>query len=138
MSANSSTPNVAFAVQSMYAAAPIKVKFAPISISADATGGNGASIVAAVTGKKIRVMGVMMRAISGTTPTGTWQSGTTVLTGSKLIPVASATLLDSFDTGPFGLFETASGVALTFKATNADNRFSGYLVYVEVDGNVNQ
>lgn len=103
-------------------------KFAPI---AAATSGNN-SLVAAVTGKKIRVLAMFLIAgAAGNIYFTAGNSGTVVFGGSSnkiQLPDNGGFVL------PFSLagwFETSAGTALVLNASST-GPFSGGLVYVEV------
>jgi hypothetical protein len=97
-------------------------KFAPIDVSSS---GNN-EVVAAVTGKKIRVL--RWGLTSNGTVSAKWRSGSTDLTGPRpLIQYASAG--GSFC--PLGLFETASGEALNLNLSGTV-AVGGEILYAEV------
>lgn len=99
-------------------------KFAVID---HATNGNN-TLVAAVTGKKIRVLDIVL--ISSGTTTVRFQSGAggTALTGQMSLTAQSG-LAPGFC--PVGHFETAAGALLNMEL-NAAVSIDGWLVYVEV------
>lgn len=87
------------------------------------------TLVAAVTGKKIRVLNIVL--ISAGTMTVRFESGAsgTALTGQMTV-AAGTGFAPGYD--PLGLFETAAGQLLNLElsaATSAD----GWLTYVEID-----
>jgi hypothetical protein len=105
---------------------PLQPKFA--SISASGNGNN--TLVAAVTGKKIRVLSMQLT-MSGTTVTWALQSGAggTALTGT-MGPIAQGqTVVWPFS--PVGHFETAASTLLNLSLSGAQT-VAGSLVYVEV------
>jgi len=93
------------------------------SISA-ATSGAGNTIVAAVAGKQIRVMGYVLDSVTAVTIQ--WFSNTTALSGSMSMG-ATSTLACPIDNGD-GWFETAAGEALKMTLGGAV-QVSGHLVY---------
>lgn len=113
----------------------VQVKFATFDI---ATATN-ADVVAAVSGKKLRVLGYT---ISGFDPAHTggafappnssafeFRSGTTTITNLLKLE-AEQTLQEA---SPHGLFETTAGAALNIRVTAAGGlSFRGYLRYIEV------
>ena len=114
---------VALATSALYAndATPLKPKFAVVNA---ASGDN--SIVAAVTGKKIRVLSGLL--VAGAIGNVRFESaaGGTALTG-VMVCVASSVL--PFPFNPLGHFETVAGQALSLEAT-AD--VDGWVTYIEV------
>jgi hypothetical protein len=107
------------------------VKFAKVTSGADQ------SIVAAVTGKKIRVLSCVLINGHATVVSATaWESpaGTT-LSGSIVLPAAAATwgantLVLPFN--PNGWFEGATSGALVLDTTAGT--VTGHISYIEVDG----
>lgn len=99
-------------------------KFA--AIAASSSGNN--TIVAAVTSKKIRVLGLKL--IANGTVNAKWQSGAsgTDLTGLSYLVVNSGEVLPF---SPVGWFESASGVLLNLNLSGAV-AVGGHLIYVEV------
>lgn len=99
-------------------------KFAAIAASSN---GNN-TIVAAVTGKKIRV--IQFKLSSSGTVNWKWQSGAGVtdLTG---LTYAVANTLEAGIYNPVGHFETAAGSLLNLNLSAA-TAVGGYVVYVEV------
>ena len=101
-------------------------KFASIAVA-----GNGNNtLVAAVTGKKIRVLSMTLT-MSGTTVTWAFQSGAggTALTGT-MGPIAQGqTVVWPFS--PVGHFETAAATLLNLSLSGAQ-AVAGSLVYIEV------
>ena len=105
-----------------------KVKFAAVNLAAS----GDQSVVAAVTGKKIRVLEID---VLGSTDDGTllFESGTaTALTGLVPFDIDVPTLNRWKASAPQGLFETAAGEALT--ATCATVTVDGFIKYVEIPG----
>lgn len=105
-------------------------KFAKISLTATGT------LVAAVTGKKIRVLSLMMTIENQTgNETYTFKSGAagTALTGA-LGDAASAGAVHSVEYGfsPVGHFETVAGSLLELSLAGTTPNAQGSLVYVEV------
>jgi hypothetical protein len=88
------------------------------------------TLVAAVTGKKIRVLACVL-SMSGTSVTIRFESGTggTALTG-QMTPAQGGGFVMPFN--PVGWFETASGDLLNLELGGAQS-VDGVLVYVEVD-----
>lgn len=106
----------------MNGATPLTPKFAPIALSA--TG----SVVAAVTGKKIRVLGFFF--VANGTVNVNFQSHTTTTTKTGLsYLVANSGVSSGFY--PVGLFETVAGEALDL-ALSGSIAVGGQVVYVEV------
>lgn len=95
---------------------------------AAATGGNN-TLVAAVTGKSIRVIGVVLVA-SGGANTVRFESDAdgTALTGQMDL-AADGQLVSGYN--PAGWFETVAGELLNLELANA-TAVAGYLVYVLV------
>lgn len=108
----------------MNGATELTPKFAAIAAS---TSGNN-TIVAAVTGKKIRVLAYKL-SFSGTV-NGKFQTGAggTDLTG---LIYGVANVIDKGDFSPVGHFETAAGALLNLNLSGAV-AVGGYIVYVEV------
>lgn len=102
----------------------LTVKYAKASIAASTTGG---VLVAAVTGKKIRV--VSLFALCGATTTNTTLlSNTTALTGTLVLPVAGTL---PWQYNPAGWLETVAGEGL--KVTTGTGATVEFIVsYVEV------
>jgi len=96
-------------------------KYADIDVAS--AGDN--TIVAAVTGKKIRVLQYALVVSAATTVI--WKSGTTPITGD--MPFAANGGISS-PFSPSGLFETSAGEALVLNLS-AGNPVSGHLVYTE-------
>ena len=104
---------------------PLLPKFAAI----DATGSGDNTIVAAVTGKKIRVLALHVT-MTGTLVTIRFESaaGGTALTG-QMQPLAGNSITLPFN--PVGWFETVAGELLNMELGGAQS-VDGCLVYVEV------
>lgn len=104
---------------------PVLPKFVAVSCN---TNGNN-TLVAAVAGKKLRVLGGHLT-MSGTAVTWTFQSGAggTNLTGALAVPQNTGI---SFPFSPVGHFETAAGALLNLSLSGAQ-LVTGYLVYIEV------
>jgi hypothetical protein len=102
-------------------------KFA--SVSAAGNGNN--TLVAAVTGKKIRVLSMHLT-MSGTTVTWAFQSGAggTALTGTMGPIAQGVTVVWPFN--PLGHFQTAASTLLNLSLSGAQT-VAGSLVYIEVD-----
>lgn len=95
----------------------LPLKFAKID-------GGSADIVAAVSGKKIRVMSVVL--VMDGAGTATWRSGgTTALSGAMSFAANGGYSVSS----PFGIMQTAKGEKLDIVLT-ANAR--GHITYVEV------
>ena len=99
----------------------LRVKFAAIAASAQ----NANEVVAAVTGKKIRVLAYFLSS-SGST-NAKWQSSSTDKSGLHYM-VANTIAPSPYS--PVGLFETAAGEALNLHLSAAV-AVGGWLVYVE-------
>ena len=104
---------------------PLVPKFAKV----DAAGNGDNEIVAAVAGKKIRVLAGSLT-MTGTLVTIRFESGAggTALTG-QMQPLAGHTIPIPFC--PVGHFETAVGAALNMELGGAQS-VDGWIVYVEV------
>ena len=96
-------------------------KYAKIDVAS--AGDN--TIVAAVAGKKIRVLQYAL--VVGAATTVIWKSGSTAISGDMSFDANSGI---SSPFSPVGLFETAAGEALVLNLSAA-NPVSGHLVYVE-------
>lgn len=99
-------------------------------INATANGAN--TVVAAVSGKKLRVLGYSASATAAVT--ATWRSGATAISGPMAIGVAgnvSVGLGASTFMNEFGVFETAVDEALVLNLSLATT-VGGHLVYREV------
>ena len=104
------------------------MKFA--AINASASGGN--TIVAAVAGKRIRVVSYVI--VAAGSVTATWQSASTALSGPMSLAAsggASASIGIMAPGGAYGLFQTESGEALNLSLGGAVN-VAGHLCYLEV------
>jgi NAD(P)H-dependent flavin oxidoreductase YrpB (nitropropane dioxygenase family) len=88
------------------------------------------TLVAAVTGKKIRVLAALFT-LAGTTPTARFESGTggTALTG-VMAPTAGSVIHLPYN--PLGWFETAAAELLNLELTGTSPSAQGVLVYAEV------
>jgi len=119
---------VGIATSAVYAndTTPLIPKFA--SISAASSGNN--TLVAAVTGKKIRVLSMHLT-MSGTTVTWAVESGAggTALTGT-MGPIAQGVTV-TWPFSPVGHFETAASTLLNLSLSGAQS-VTGSLVYIEV------
>jgi hypothetical protein len=104
---------------------PVQPKFAAID---GATSGDN-TLVAAVTGKKIRVLALFV-IMTGTAVTIRFESGAggTALTG-QMQPTQGGGFVLAFN--PVGWFETAAGSLLNMELSGAQS-VDGSLVYVEV------
>jgi hypothetical protein len=96
--------------------------FAPINVN---TSGSN-SIVAAVTGKSIRVLGYVM--VADAAVTATWLQGVTAISGVMSL-AANGGVAAPFS--PVGHFQTAAGAALNLSLGGAVG-VRGHLVYVTV------
>jgi hypothetical protein len=104
------------------------MKFA--AINASASGGN--TIVAAVAGKRIRVVSYVI--VAAGSVTATWQSASTALSGPMSLAAsggASASIGIMTPGGAYGLFQTESGEALNLSLGGAVN-VAGHLCYLEI------
>lgn len=101
------------------------VKYAVVDA---ATSGNN-TIVAAVTGKKIRLLAGLLT-MSGTAVTIRWESGAdgTALTG-QMTPAQGQSLVYPYC--QHGHFETAAGALLNLELGGAQS-VDGHIVYIEV------
>ena len=123
----SNVTNVEFVGKSARGQTPAKVKFKAVNHAKHAT--TKTAIVAAVPGKKIRVLSMNL-AGSAADGTATFYSGSTAITG--LIPVdidAVQPMMGLSD--PHGLMETAVGEAFQV-LTDASMDLDGVISYVEV------
>lgn len=104
---------------------PLLVKYAAISA---ASNGNN-TIVAAVTGKKIRVLAAVM-VMTGTAVTLTWQSGAggSALSGA-MTPLQGTSIILPYNEQ--GWFETAAATLLNL-SLGGGQAVAGVIVYVEV------
>jgi hypothetical protein len=105
------------------------MKFA--AINASASGSN--AIVAAATGKRIRVVSYVIVAAGAVT--ATWQSASTALSGPMSLASsggASASVGILAPGGAYGLFQTEAGEALNLSLGGAVN-VAGHLCYIEVN-----
>ncbi len=103
------------------------VKFADVAAAAGAT----TEVVAAVTGKKIRVrhLAITPDETGGSTHLAMqWRSAATALTGRMLV-INDTVFIDS---NIEGIFETAAGEALNLNLTAGSSNGEGYVQYVEV------
>lgn len=105
---------------------PLVPKFAVV----DAASSGDNTIVAAVTGKKIRVLAGSLT-MTGTLVTIRWESGAggTALTG-QMQPLAGHTITMPYS--PVGHFQTAASTLLNLELGGAQS-VDGWIVYVEVD-----
>ena len=101
---------------------PLQPKFA--SVAASSSGAN--AIVAAVTGKRIRVVSAFLMANGSVN--GKWQSASTDITGLAYLIVNVGYVLPF---NPTGWFQTAAGEALNLNLSAAIAA-GGCLTYVEV------
>lgn len=104
------------------AATSLVVKYAVITTSAS----GATAIVAAVTGKKIRVIAYSV--VANAAVNVKWQSGTTDVTGLKYL-AANGGIVQGYN--PAGWFQTASAEALNINLSGAV-AVGGEVVYVEV------
>lgn len=114
---------------STFPASDAPIKFAKISATTPAS----QIVVAAVTGKKIRVLAwLVVQDTGGTAETIVWNSGAsgTALTG-VMKPTAGIPIGMAFC--PVGHFETAAGSALELLKGGTTIQNSGYVVYQEVE-----
>lgn len=101
---------------------PLTVKFAVIN---RATSGDGTAVVAAVTGKKIRVLSYDLVCTAANAIT--WKSGSTAISGAKSFAANGGQV----KTHPQGVMETAAAQALNLNL-GSSQQVSGELSYVEV------
>lgn len=95
-------------------------------ITAAAAGDN--AIVAAVTGKKIRVRGYELTNGVATANSAKWRSGTTDVTGLLFSAAALGWIAGLYAPAGDFLFETAVGVALNLNLSAA-TAVGGYVAY---------
>ena len=120
-------PAGAFQTSVMYdGQTPVLPKFAVV----DAAGLGDNTLVAAVTGKKIRVL-AFFGIMTGTAVTIRFESGAsgTALTG-QMTPSQGGGFVLPFN--PVGWFETAAGTLLNLELGGAQS-VDGCVVYIEVD-----
>lgn len=103
--------------------APHDVKYAVIA--ATTTSGDN-TIVAAVSGKKIRVLNYVV--LSSGNSTITWESNNTTALSGAMNTQAMDQLVSGYSSD--GHFETVAGEALT--AAIGGNAYQGHLSYIEV------
>lgn len=102
------------------------VKFAPISVSA--SGAN--TVVAAIPGKKIRVLNYVLSAKDEVF--GTWRSGASTLLSGGLFLKDVSNPVAATGSHEVPLFQTVNGEALIL-VLNTSKLVAGHLTYVEVD-----
>lgn len=107
------------------------VKYAKVAMAAD---DGAANIVAAVTGKKIRLLAFNIQMGGTGTLTLQWSSytGTTNTVQSGAIPCSATAGTPAKDSSDFGLLETASGSALRLLTTGTSETADGYIAYCEI------
>ena len=88
------------------------------------------TIVAAVTGLKIRVLAMWIRQETGAAASWEFRSGSTVLSGENLGGIGPIDVQLVLPFSEVGWFETAAGVALT--CVIGDGAIAGNIVYQEV------
>ena len=103
---------------------PREIKHAVINTA----GADSDEVVAAVSGKRIRVLAYVLSASAAATLT--WKSATTAISGG-LEFVGAALVPFSAGFCPVGHFQTAAGEALNLESDAAGD-FDGHLVYIEV------
>lgn len=101
---------------------PLTRRARPQRVSIDISSATTTAIVAAVAGKHIVVLNVVITVASGQTIV--WKRGTTALSGA---------IAESYTAGDAhaGLFETGPDEALNLTTTSVD-QVSGHLTYVEI------
>ena len=97
------------------------VKFAKINTSS-----SGATLVAAVTGKRIRVLNYAI--VADAAVEVNFESDTTDISGPMSLPANGGVSANGW---PAGVFETAAGAALKITLSGAVE-VNGHLAYVEV------
>lgn len=103
---------------------PQEKKYAVVNTA----GADSDEIVAAVTGKKIRVLSYVL-AVSGAT-TLIWHSASTPLTGAmQFVGAVSQPFSSGYN--PAGHFETVAGEALNLESSGAVDA-DGHISYIEV------
>jgi hypothetical protein len=102
-----------------------EVQYAPIS----AAGSGNNTLVAAVTGKKIRVIGFAL--VGAGSVTAKFQSGAggTDLTGAMTLAAGTSVVVEPYESG---VFETAVAALLNLNLSGAI-QVSGFLVYVTME-----
>lgn len=124
--ADTSTPPIAYNTNLIYAGTTaLTPKFAAI---AAATSGNN-TLVAAVTGKKIRVLAYKLTGSGAVNAKFQSGAGGTDLTGLEYIAAAGGGVFAGFN--PVGHFETAAGVLLNINLSGSV-AVGGHLTYVEI------
>lgn len=108
----------------MGSAGPVSIEIKRTSVSA----GDSATVIAAVSGKKIRVL----QAVIATAAVVTLivKSGTTALTGAMTLDGANSSPL-VLPFSPLGWWETVAGEALVFTLSSAVQT-SGSITYIEI------
>ena len=101
-----------------------EIKDAVISI----TGSGQQVVVAAVPGKKIRVVSFWIIVDAATAVT--WQNGTTDITGAAPLAINGGWVVDF---SPVGHFETAVGAALNIELGTSSANAKGSVNYFEYD-----
>jgi hypothetical protein len=102
-----------------------EIKYAAIS---GATSGNN-TLVAAVTGKKIRVLSYVINSVSAVTVRFEDGAGGTALSGVMSLPSTNTIVANH---NPLGWFETTAATLLNMEL-GAALQVSGHLSYIEVD-----
>ncbi len=105
----------------------LEVKYAVIETAALGAAGNE-ELIAAVTGKKIRVLAILAHPSQASE--GTLRSATTAITGSIDVGTGNDGLMLPFN--PVGWFETVAGENLDLLNTIAATSWSGCIVYTVV------
>ena len=106
----------------------VGVKFAVVGTGSVAGAGN-ADLVAAVSGKRIRVLHLYV--VPTASSTMTLRSGTTAITGA--MSTAAGVSIDASHSEGLAVLQTAAGEALNLLNGGTSCAFAGFLVYAEVN-----
>jgi hypothetical protein len=92
----------------------------PASVSAAWLIGNGQTVVAAITGKKIRLVGWDVQGTAAGFPVITLKCTSVTLVAGRTIPNNAAGVSDKLPYNPYGYAETATGEALKIDVATAN------------------
>jgi hypothetical protein len=107
---------------------PFSIQTIKRAVVDNATSGDN-ELVAAVAGKKIRVLDIVLISAGAATVRFESGAGGTALTG-QMTTAAGTGFAPGFN--PFGHFETASGAALNLELSAAVS-VDGWIIYAEID-----
>lgn len=102
----------------------------PLYAAIDAASSGDNTIVSAVTGKKIRVLGVLLISAGDATIRFESGAGGTALTGQMTVSAGSGFMLPTADSD-VGYFQTAAGELLNLEIS-AGVSMDGFIVYITV------